>query len=761
LSAVPNNASQTSAERALEAEYDFVPAVLDAIGSPVGIADRSGRMVRCNRAFERLAGYRFEEVRGRLFWEIFLPAEDAEFAKDFFAKLPRDGSPANIDATWVTRSGERRLIEWAITVVANDGEVAYVVASGLDVTERRQAEAALRQSEERFALAAVGSEQGLYDVNRCTGEAYFSPRALEVLGFPDSNAAADSFDDWQDRIHPDDRNLFNADLIAHLQGPSAHYESEYRLRCDDGAYRHVLARGLCLRDAEGWPYRFVGYLTDVTQSRQAEQMLRTSALVLENMAEGVNVVDERGVIAFTNPAFDAIFGYERGELIGQPVNVLNPGPPEEREGVAAEVLKRLRREGAYAGEFCNRKKDGAPFWSRARIRALALPGATCWISLQEDITEQRKIELTLRESEEKFRELVENINETMYVLDANGIATYVSPGGELVDGPVSEIVGHPFESFVHPDDLGALREHYRANREGRSGAVELRCVIQAGAIRRVRISSRAIFRDGRFAGIRGIASDLTKLRQAEDEARARQAELAHVLRVSTMGEMASGLAHEINQPLAAIVNYARGCTRRLQSDGQTSPSLLTALEKIAEEALRAGRVVHGVRKLVRKDAPRRAAADLNDLVHEAVQLMEPEARTRNVAIRVNATPEMPTVRVDQVQVEQVILNLLRNGIEAMGEQNGHTRELSVRTSIAGRESLAVSVSDTGEGLDPEIIEKMFDPFFTTKPDGLGMGLAISRSIIESHGGQLWAVANAGRGATFHFTLPLPGDRAGD
>jgi signal transduction histidine kinase len=237
----------------------------------------------------------------------------------------------------------------------------------------------------------------------------------------------------------------------------------------------------------------------------------------------------------------------------------------------------------------------------------------------------------------------------------------------------------------------------------------------------------------------------------ETRTRQHQTELAHAARLHTLGEMAAGLAHELNQPLAAIVNYGRGCALRLRAGEVEREQLIEVIEEMSEQALRAGEVLRRIREFARTGALHRERLDPAELVREAARLAEVDARRLGVAMRLESSAT-PPVEVDRIQVEQVILNLVRNGFEAMEAPARGLRELSIRTSTTAHGEVEISVSDTGAGLPEGVAARVFDPFFTTKPDGLGLGLAISRSIIEAHGGRLWT-SNGGPGATFHFTLP--------
>jgi signal transduction histidine kinase len=249
-----------------------------------------------------------------------------------------------------------------------------------------------------------------------------------------------------------------------------------------------------------------------------------------------------------------------------------------------------------------------------------------------------------------------------------------------------------------------------------------------------------------------------ELRLREEQLQRHQIELTHVARLSTMGEMAASLAHELNQPLHAVKNYARGSVRRLLKKDEKDEELLSALWQISEEANRAAEIIRRVRGFVRKRDPQVSKVSVNGLVEEVVLLSKSEIRRRHAAVIVDLAPDLPAIVGDPIQLEQVMLNLVRNGLEAMDEvpePNGD-RPLRIKTGRLGDDHVQVSVQDRGKGIGENDLEKVFEPFFTTKPEGLGMGLAISRSIVQTHGGRLWAAANRDQGCTFHFTLPTGG-----
>jgi C4-dicarboxylate-specific signal transduction histidine kinase len=251
----------------------------------------------------------------------------------------------------------------------------------------------------------------------------------------------------------------------------------------------------------------------------------------------------------------------------------------------------------------------------------------------------------------------------------------------------------------------------------------------------------------------GISTDITDRKRAEEESRRRQEELAHVTRLSTMGEMATGLAHELNQPLAAIVNYTQGCMRRMRAGIGDPEELIGALEQATAQAGRASQIIRWLRDFTRKTVPRQNKADINEIIRDAEGFFQAEARQHQVSLRLELTDFLPPIRADVIQVEQVLLNLVRNGIEAMASVDTGKRILVIRTAMAG-EALEIAVQDSGPGIFEKAADSIFNPFFTTKSQGMGMGLSISKSIIEAHGGRLWAESGPDGGAVFRFTLPV-------
>ena len=258
-----------------------------------------------------------------------------------------------------------------------------------------------------------------------------------------------------------------------------------------------------------------------------------------------------------------------------------------------------------------------------------------------------------------------------------------------------------------------------------------------------------------------VALDVTEQKKTEERARQHQADLAHALRVSTMGEMVATFAHEINQPLAAVVNYARGAMRRVRAGSVAPEELVEVFEQLSGQAERASEIVRRASRFVRTSDLTRVSADINQLVDRVASLTQADARGKGVAIAFDLAENLPSVRVDTLQVEQVVLNLIRNSIEAMADAGSPDPTLTIRTAMAGDAALEVAISDRGPGIPDDVADKILEPYFTTKPEGMGMGLSISRTLVEAYGGRLWVTRNDDGGATFHFTLPITEENQDD
>jgi len=360
-----------------------------------------------------------------------------------------------------------------------------------------------------------------------------------------------------------------------------------------------------------------------------------------------------------------------------------------------------------------------------------------------------------------LKTITNNASSMLYLVDATGRGTFVNPAFERTTGyRADEVIGQILHDKIHhtkPDGT-----HYPVDECPIAGTVRQRGVLRGedlfvrkdGTFFPVQYTASPIFRDGLVVGTAIQVEDLTERRQAEQALHQAQTELAHVTRVMTMGELTASIAHEVNQPLAAIVTNAQAALCFLDARPVDLDEIRQILDAIMRDGRRAGDVITRIRSLVRKSSSSKVRIDLNEAIREVLAIVNPEARQHGIAVRTELAASLPPVHGDRVQLQQVIVNLAMNGIEAMKGVADRSRELRIRSRPHEAGTVLVTVEDSGTGLEADSAECVFAAFYTTKPDGMGMGLAISRSIIEAHGGRLWPSAKSGRGATFQFTLPI-------
>jgi PAS domain S-box-containing protein len=368
----------------------------------------------------------------------------------------------------------------------------------------------------------------------------------------------------------------------------------------------------------------------------------------------------------------------------------------------------------------------------------------------------------LQEKEYRLRAIFESEPECVNLQAADGTVLEINPAGlALVEADRPEdIVGKCMDTLVAPEFAELYRETMRRVFAGDAVVCEFRAVTLKDSIRWMETHAVPL-RDagGTIYALLGITRDVSEHMLAEEQTRRHQTELARVARMSTMGEMATGIAHELNQPLAAIANFARGCLRRVHGAQIELRDLVKPLEEICEQAERAGEVISHVRDFVRKREPQLCAADINQIVRNVAKFAEIEARQHDATLRLVLARDMPQIWADPIMLEQVIGNLVRNSIEAMHDAGSWPREIAVHTGRGADDGIDVEIRDTGPGIDGALIEQVFDQFFSTKPEGVGMGLSISRSIVDSHGGSIAARSLPGGGATFTICLPAIMDQA--
>src|SRR5690625_4923215 len=480
-------------------------------------------------------------------------------------------------------------------------------------------------------------------------------------------------------------------------------------------------------------WRYTRFRSRAESALLAETSFRRA---MENsMSTGMRVLDMHGRIAYVNPAFCRMIGWNEADLIGRtpPFPYWLPGRHRQHQETLELVLS--GRTPTSGLEVEAQRRDGSRFTARMYVSPLLDPNGLQigWMTSMTDITEPKRIREALTAAHERFMTVLEGLD------DAISVGTD-SPGGlELLFANRTYRRYFGAQTVGHAELMGDRRNRF---------AEQNVAIYSLSSERWFEVQHRFLsWTDGTKVRLQ-VARDITQRREHEEESRVQQEKAQLTSRLTTMGEMASSLAHELNQPLTAISNYCMAAVAMVRAEQAQPEQLIEALEKTAHQAERAGKIIRRIREFVKRSEPKRQIVSLLDILDNAVGFADIDARKRQVAIQTHLPATPPYVVADPILIEQVLLNLLKNAIEAMEQSDYHT--LHVEVSLFNQH-VEVAVIDRGCGLkDPE---RLFEPFYSTKSEGLGMGLNICRTIIESHHGRLWATPNPQGGTIFRFSLP--------
>ena len=573
---------------------------------------------------------------------------------------------------------------------------------------------------------------------------------------------------WVSAVHPEDLEGF-VEKWRTIITSGEPGDVKARLRRFDGDYRGFLVRAVPHRDGSGSITRWIvrWYATNSVediphagaQIRQVEDELRAilnnaPVLAWSTFPDGwTDFLNERWLSTF-NISWEEALGFGWAKLIH----------PDDTANMLRQWQTSVVNGVPFATEARFRCFDGKYRWFLNRADPLRDKTGKVikWYGTNVDIEDLKRTETRLRRSEAYLTEAQR--------LSLTGSFGWIPSTGEIhwseesfrifqIDPSIKPTVELALQR-VHPDDRAFVNQ---AIDEASHGETDFdliyRLLMPNGSVKYVHVRSRAVRdADGNLEVV-GAITDITATKQAEEALRenerrlhAAQAELSHISRVATLGELTASITHEVSQPLVAIGANAAAARRWLTRSTPDIERAGSAIERIAHGADRAAAVISRMRELYKKADPKKVRLDINDVISDAMLLVRREAASSQVSLELDLASGLPAVLGDRVQLQQVIINLSMNGIQAMANIADRPRELLIRSKRDGTDHVVVAVQDLGSGIDPEIEDKIFSPFLTTKPNGMGMGLSICRSIIEAHGGRVWASRNSGPGTTFHFTL---------
>lgn len=630
--------------------------------------------------------------------------------------------------------------------------------------EYRQQQASLQEQQQQLEML-LGNLPGVAyrcDYNKARTLRVVSQGCETLTGFSSEQLVGEQAR-WTELVHKPDRERVWGEVQAALKIGKT-YEVQYRIFAKDGTQKWVWERGCGLIDDDGQIRSLEGFVSDATELRESEVALARSeaysTAIVATAAEGVITLDAKGRLESFNQAAEKMFGYKASEVLGQDVSLLMP---ERYQSAHIGYIERYTTtgQGSIFGkgrEVPARRKDGSMFPIHLAASEILVDGDRCFAGIIRDISEQKAAEESLKATERRFRAVFDQRLQLVRILSTDGIVLEANQKSLEFAGLQSDgVIGcYLWETpwWSHSPELQQrLRDAVLSAARGVAVRFEATCPRPDGNLATLDFSLRPITDNaGQVVFLVTESHDITEQKLAKEEARQHRDRIAHVSRLSTLGEMAAGIAHEINQPLTAISLFAQAGSRLVEAGN--FEKMKDVCCKLNEHALRASDVVERMQVMARQGESIKEVVDCNELIGSAVRLAESEARIRDIQIEFEKGDDLPRVSVDQVQIQQVALNLLRNAMEAMLTADCcHEKSVMIRTRTRQENEVEVGVTDCGLGISEDNMDKLFTPFSTTKKSGMGMGLSISQAIVRAHGGRIGFHNNDAGGVTFWFTLP--------
>jgi PAS domain S-box-containing protein len=627
-----------------------------------------------------------------------------------------------------------------------------------DADALRESALALRQGEERLRLALKAGRMGVWDWDTQRNTLQWSPDHFLIMGYAPFSVTP-TYETWARRVHPEDLPRAQA-VMREAMANASDYLCEYRVVHPDGAVRWAEARAAPIYDANGECVRVMGLMVDVTERKRTHQALMESEeryrTVVENQTELVCRYLPDTTLTFVNEAYCRFFGQSRRALVGR--KFLELIPASSWESVRRHIERLGREKGSVTYEHEVLLPDRSLRWQQWVDSAIQAPDGSVveFQAIGRDITDLRKAQDSLRRSDERFQLVLRATDDVIFDWDMKAHRVWWSANGERLFGIWSDEARPDIPWWaeqIHADDRARVRSDLQATIDRGEDLWEAEYRLARGEGSNIHINERGfILRDASGQPLRMIGSlmDITDRKRLEAANRT----LARAARLAIVGEITASIAHEINQPLAAILSNADAALLLLGSSSGSPEELRNILDDIRGDDLRASQVISRLRALLQDHELEHQPVSMNELAAGVVRLVRAEAKRRRVSLETRFCP-LPTLYGDHHHLQQVLLNLLLNGMDAMANAPEAARRIIVTTEMRGADAIRVRVSDAGCGIPETLLPRLFDSFFTTKANGMGLGLSIARSIIEAHGGRIWAENHSdGPGATLQFELPV-------
>jgi hypothetical protein len=769
---------QVKARAALEEAFSKIKKseadlrmIIDTIPALAWSSEADGSVDFVNRRWSNYTGLTTEQARGPG-WQTAIHPEDIGWVSDQRGISMASGKPFELEARMRRYDGQYRwFINRADPLLDEQGKILKWYGTNTDIDDRKRAEEALRRSETYLAEAQKLSHTGSWARNSATGTTvYWSEECRRLMGY-EPHDEPPSFETYLQRVHPDDQAKVR-EIVETAGRKKVDYQVDYRLIHPGGEIRDIHTIGHPVFSPAGDLVEYVGTVIDVTDRKRAEAALRRSENYLAEAQKLSHTGSwarslATGEITYWSEECHRVLGFDPHDGLPHFKTFLKRVYPDDQDKVRKTAETATREKVKYEVDYRIVHPGGQIRDVHAVGHPVFGPSGELveYVGTVIDVTERKRAEVALRASERELRLITESIPGMIVVNSPVGDNEYANQrlldflGKKLAD--MNEL---KWLSLVHPEEIDSVMNKWlHAIKTGRPMDIVYRMRRADGVYRWFQSRVEPLVDvQGRILRWYGLLVDVDDQVKAEEALRKSQADLAHVSRVTTMGELTASIAHEVNQPLAAVVNNANACISLLRIGTPNLKEVRQALSEMIEDADRASGVIARVRQLAKRAPIEKSLLDLREVIQEVLALARYESAARNVTIRTDLPKDLPSVSGDRVQLQQVLLNLVINGMDAMNKVEEAKRFLIIcgRHEIQDGVAMAlVSVQDSGTGFKPGEKDRLFEAFYTTKSQGMGMGLAISRSIIETHGGRLWAEANPGAGATFVFSLPVGGQVA--